>query len=110
MIYERLVRPLLFSLDPEKAHHLAIARLQFASEHPALLAPLRVFRPPFRRTTAFGLQFPNPIGLAAGFDKNGVALPAWEALGFGFVEIGTVTAHPQPGNPQPRIFRYPAEQ
>jgi dihydroorotate dehydrogenase len=58
----------------------------------------------------FGLNFPNPIGLAAGLDKNGVALPAWAALGFGFVEIGTVTAKAQPGNPRPRIFRLPKQQ
>ena len=56
------------------------------------------------------MKFRNPIGLAAGFDKNGVALPAWEALGFGFVEIGTVTAKAQPGNPKPRIFRYPEQR
>ena len=58
----------------------------------------------------FGLNFPNPIGLAAGMDKNGVALPAWAALGFGFIEIGTVTAKAQPGNPEPRIFRLPEQQ
>jgi dihydroorotate dehydrogenase len=58
--------------------------------------------------TVFGIEFPNPIGLAAGFDKNAVALLAWEALGFGFVEAGTVTGHPQPGNPKPRLFRYPS--
>src|SRR5207244_1100119 len=57
--------------------------------------------------TVFGLKFRNPVGLAAGFDKNAVALGAWEALGFGFVEAGTVTAKPQPGNPRPRIFRLP---
>jgi dihydroorotate dehydrogenase len=77
---------------------------------PAALAPLRRWQPPRNEVRAFGLTFPNPIGLAAGFDKNGVALPAWEALGFGFVEIGTVTAKPQPGNPKPRIFRYPEQQ
>ena len=90
--YERFVRPILFSLDPETAHHLAIRCLAFASNFPPLLSPLRAFQPSPRPTTVFGLNFPNPIGLAAGFDKNGVALPAWEALGFGFVEIGTVTA------------------
>jgi dihydroorotate dehydrogenase len=58
--------------------------------------------------TVFGIRFPNPVGLAAGFDKNAVALPAWEALGFGFAEAGTVTAHAQPGNPRPRIFRVPS--
>ncbi|MGI9089143.1 MAG: quinone-dependent dihydroorotate dehydrogenase [Chthoniobacterales bacterium] len=106
--YERLVRPLLFSLGPETAHHFAINALRFASKNGALLRPLRAFQPPAKTTEVFGLNFPNPIGLAAGFDKNGVALPAWEALGFGFVEIGTVTAKAQPGNPRPRIFRYPA--
>jgi dihydroorotate dehydrogenase len=108
--YERFVRPLLFSCDPETAHHLAMNSLRAASALPAALAPLRRFQPPRNEVHAFGLTFPNPVGLAAGFDKNGVALPAWEALGFGFVEIGTVTAKPQPGNPRPRIFRYPAEQ
>ena len=71
---------------------------------------MRAFQPAPKPTTVFGLNFPNPVGLAAGFDKNGVALPAWEALGFGFVEIGTVTAQAQPGNPRPRIFRYPAQE
>lgn len=108
--YERFVRPLLFSLDPERAHHLAIGALRIASGFPLLLRSLRRFEPPAKPSTVFGLTFRNPIGLAAGFDKNGVALPAWEALGFGFVEIGTVTAKPQPGNPKPRIFRYPEQQ
>lgn len=109
-MYEQLVRPLLFSLDPETAHHLAMRALRLASNVPPLLAPLRTFQPPLNPLTVFGLNFPNPIGLAAGFDKNAVALPAWEALGFGFVEIGTVTAKAQPGNPRPRIFRYPEQQ
>src|SRR3982750_4558301 len=108
--YGKLVRPALFSLDPETAHHLAMRSLRLASETPMLLQFLHKFRPPDQPTSAFGLTFRNPIGLAAGFDKNGVALPAWEALGFGFVEIGTVTAQQQPGNPKPRIFRYPAQQ
>ncbi|MDQ6626002.1 MAG: quinone-dependent dihydroorotate dehydrogenase [Verrucomicrobiota bacterium] len=109
-MYDRLIRPLLFSLDPEMAHHLAMRSLRLASDVPALLAPLRRFQPPARPQTVFGLNFPNPIGLAAGFDKNAVALPTWEALGFGFVEIGTVTAQAQPGNPKPRIFRFPEQQ
>ena len=58
----------------------------------------------------FGVDFPDPVGLAAGMDKDGVALPAWPALGFGFVEVGTVTAHAQPGNPRPRLFRLPASE
>lgn len=109
-LYERLVRPLLFAFDPETAHHLAISCLRSASQSQILLPPLRTFQPPPKPATAFGIKFRNPIGLAAGFDKNGVALPAWEALGFGFVEIGTVTARAQPGNPRPRIFRYPQQQ
>ena len=108
--YERFVRPLLFSLDPETAHHLAINALCAASALPTALAPLRRFQPERNEVSAFGLTFPNPVGLAAGFDKNGVALSGWEALGFGFVEIGTVTARAQPGNPKPRIFRYPEQQ
>src|SRR6202011_4396934 len=106
-VYERFVRPLLFSLDPETAHHFAIACLRGASHVDLALRALRIFQPPLKSKTLFGLTFPNPIGLAAGLDKNGVALPAWAALGFGFIEIGTVTAKPQPGNPKPRIFRFP---
>jgi dihydroorotate dehydrogenase len=109
-LYEAVVRPLLFSLDPETAHHLAMGTLRVASGAPALLAPLKRHQPAAKPVHLFGLEFPNPVGLAAGFDKNAVALPAWEALGFGFVEIGTVTAKAQPGNPKPRIFRYPAER
>ena len=108
--YERFVRPLLFSLDPETAHHLATAALRRASHVDLALRALRTFQPTPKPKTVFGLTFPNPVGLAAGFDKNGVALPAWAALGFGFAEIGTVTAKAQPGNPRKRIFRFPNEQ
>src|SRR2546430_7954809 len=108
--YERLFRPLLFSLDPETAHRLTIELLRGASHFDLALRVLRFFQPPSKPKTLFGLTFPNPVGLAAGFDKNGVALPAWAALGFGFVEVGTVTAKPQPGNPKPRIFRYPQQE
>jgi dihydroorotate dehydrogenase len=103
MIYERLLRPLLFVLDPETAHEFALACLRFTGP----LCP----RPTAQTTgvSAFGLTFRHRVGLAAGLDKNGVALPAWEALGFSFVEIGTVTAEAQPGNPRPRIFRYPKQ-
>jgi dihydroorotate dehydrogenase len=109
-IYERLVRPALFSLSAEAAHDVAIRTLRAASNWPVALRQLERFKPCPKPTTVFGLAFPNPVGLAAGFDKNGVAIPAWAALGFGFVEVGTVTAQPQPGNPKPRIFRYPQEQ
>jgi len=104
MIYERVLRPLLFALDPETAHHFTLAVLR--SIGPALPKPAS----PRSSISAFGLNFPHRAGLAAGLDKNGVALPAWEALGFAFVEIGTVTARAQRGNPRPRIFRYLEQQ
>ena len=103
-LYKELVRPFLFLADPEGVHH-------FAMEALARFGPLlQRFAPapdPRLARTVFGLRFPNPVGLAAGFDKNGVALPGWQGLGFGFAEIGTVTARAQPGNPKPRIFRLP---
>jgi dihydroorotate dehydrogenase len=105
--YERFVRPLLFAFEPETAHDLALACLGAASHVDLALRLLRRFQPPQKPKTLFGVTFPNPIGLGGGFDKNGVALPAWAALGFGFIEIGTVTAKPQSGNPKPRIFRVP---
>src|SRR5437764_6898843 len=108
--YELFVRPLLFSLDPETAHHVTMRVLGRASHFDVALRPLRLFRPTSKPITLFGLTFSNPIGLAAGLDKNGVALPAWAALGLGFIEIGTVTAKAQPGNPKPRIFRLPDQQ
>ena len=104
MIYERFLRPLLFVLDPETAHHFALAFLRATG--PLLPKATEKTSP----VSAFELNFRHRIGLAAGLDKNGVALAAWEALGFSFVEIGTVTAQAQPGNPRPRIFRYPKER
>ena len=108
--YELFVRPLLFSLDAETAHHVTMRLLGRASHFDVALRVPRFFQPTSKPVTLFGLNFPNPIGLAAGLDKNGVALPAWAALGFGFIEIGTVTAKAQPGNPKPRIFRLPEQQ
>ena len=104
MMYERLLRPLLFALDPETAHHFALAFLRAAG--PFLPKTTDTISP----VSALRLTFRHRVGLAAGLDKNGVALPAWEALGFSFVELGTVTAQAQPGNPRPRIFRYPNER
>jgi dihydroorotate dehydrogenase len=109
-LYRNFFRPLLFTLDPESAHDLAMRSLHWLSGNRFLLQPLHRFQPPRSPATLFGINFPNRIGLAAGFDKNGVALPAWAAMGFGFIEIGTVTAKPQPGNPKPRIFRFPKQQ
>lgn len=105
--YSTILRPCLFSLGAEAAHHLALAAIKWTPQvflrtffGPALQKPLKVF----------GLHFRNPVGLAAGMDKNAVALPAWQALGFGFIETGTITAHAQAGNPKPRCFRYPEQQ
>ena len=108
--YERFVRPLLFSLDAESAHRLTITFLRAASHVDLALRALKTFQPMPKPKTVFRLNFPNPLGLAAGLDKNGVALPIWAALGFGFIEIGTVTAKAQPGNQKPRIFRLPEQQ
>ena len=98
-------RPLLFRLDAERAHGLALASLDAA--HRAGMMQLLAKPPSPLPTEAFGLRFPNPVGLAAGLDKNGAHIDALFALGFGFVEVGTVTPRPQDGNPKPRMFRLP---
>ncbi len=103
-LYERLARPLAFRIDPETVHDLAMKGLRSG----AFRAP--AFSDPLLESDRFGVHFPNPVGLAAGFDKNGVALNRWKELGFGFVEAGTVTYHAQPGNPKPRMFRVPEAQ
>ncbi|GDY32838.1 quinone-dependent dihydroorotate dehydrogenase [Gandjariella thermophila] len=113
MIYKQLVRRSLFRMqggDAEAAHEWTLDALSEICNSRAQLAALRrwyAVRSPKLERTVFGLRFPNPVGLAAGMDKNGVVLPAWAALGFGFVEIGTVTRYAQPGNPKPRLFRLP---
>jgi dihydroorotate dehydrogenase len=110
VLYERVVRPALFRVgrgDPEAAHRWTLTRLAALAGRPRWLAALRRRYVVSDPREAFGLTFPNPVGLAAGMDKDGVALPAWPALGFGFVEVGTVTWHPQGGNDRPRLFRLP---
>ena len=108
------VRPWLFRLgggDAETAHEWVLRRLAQVSRHPAALRALaRITAVPSAPVEVFGLRFPNPVGLAAGMDKDGLALPAWPALGFGFVEVGTVTRHAQPGNERPRMFRLRASR
>jgi dihydroorotate dehydrogenase len=107
-VYTGLARRALFRIgdgDAEAAHEWTLRRLAALSRRPALLTALRRRYAVEAPRTVFGIRFPNPVGVAAGLDKNGVALPAWPALGFGFVEVGTVTRHPQPGNPRPRLFR-----
>lgn len=109
-LYEGFIRPLLFSLDAETAHRLTIRLLRGAAYLDPVLRALQFFAPKSQPTTLFGLNFRNPVGLAAGLDKDGIALRAWEALGFGFIEMGTITAQAQPGNPKPRIFRLSEQQ
>jgi len=107
MLY-RAVRPLLFALDPERAHGLSLKSLDvLARLGAASLAATRAPRVPVR---VMGLDFPNPVGLAAGLDKDGRHIDGLAALGFGFLEVGAVTPRPQPGNPRPRLFRLPEAQ
>lgn len=113
MLYDQLLKPLLFRLAPEQAHHLTVKLLETALKIPVVSS---VFRSRYQvnaaalRRQCFGIDFPNPVGLAAGFDKDGRYFQAMSQLGFGFVEIGTVTPRPQAGNPQPRLFRLPADK
>jgi dihydroorotate dehydrogenase len=120
MLYRRFIRPALFQLagsDPEEAHDQVLSALAGISHSPALTRALtfaaaamggRISRQSAREV--FGLRFPHPVGLAAGFDKNARAIPALAALGFAFVEVGSVTRDAQPGNPRPRLFRLPLDQ
>jgi dihydroorotate dehydrogenase len=103
-----LARPLLFALDPERVHELTLEGLQRAHD----LGATRLMQVPLagEPVTVMGLAFPNPVGLAAGLDKNGAHIDALGDMGFGFVEVGTVTPRPQPGNPKPRMFRLPRAQ
>ncbi|GHO46274.1 quinone-dependent dihydroorotate dehydrogenase [Ktedonospora formicarum] len=110
-MYKAIIRPTMYRAwggDPETMHHWMMDRLAFISRFQALLKIIEVanaYKAPGLEREVFGVRFPNPVGLAGGFDKNGVALPALAALGFGFIEAGTVTRHKQPGNEKPRIFR-----
>jgi dihydroorotate dehydrogenase len=107
----RLFRPLLFRLDPETAHALTLALVGLAGRFPPARGLLEAaFSAPDEPLEVFGLKFRNPVGLAAGYDKDGVALRGLAALGFGHLELGTVTPRPQEGNPRPRIFRLAQEQ
>ncbi|MCS6924743.1 MAG: quinone-dependent dihydroorotate dehydrogenase [Candidatus Binatia bacterium] len=102
MLYP-LLRPLIFALDAERAHHLALTALTLLQA--SGLVPLRPLSDPCMSQELWGLHFPNPVGLAAGYDKNAAVPLAWSALGFGFAELGTITAKAQAGNPRPRVFR-----
>jgi dihydroorotate dehydrogenase len=108
-VYRQVVRPLLFQLDPEWVHHASLTAMT-RTPLVSLLAPFARRDFPTLERRLFGLTFPNPIGLAAGFDKNAEGLALWPQLGFGFMELGTVTPRGQSGNPRPRIFRLPTER
>ena len=103
-----LLRPALFSLSPEQAHQVTLKLLKFS--HKTGLSFLSKAKSGHKPLTVMGLDFKNPVGLAAGMDKNGDYIDALSALGFGFLEIGTVTPRPQPGNPKPRLFRLPEHE
>ena len=112
LLYTGLLRPLLFRMDAERAHAVALRAAEVAGGGPIRRALVRaaVGAPPERPVEVMGLRFPNPVGLAAGFDKDGRAWRGLAAMGFGHVEVGTVTPRPQAGNPKPRVFRLPEDR
>lgn len=112
-MYQHVLRRALFRLgggDPETAHERTVAAVARLGRVRPVAAALRAYYGNSAPRTVFGIRFPGPVGLAAGMDKNGVAVRGWPALGFGFAEIGTVTWHAQPGNPRPRLYRLPASE
>lgn len=112
MVYRKIIRPILFRLPSETAHEfgLKILSLGFSTNLVKNIASKKFHSSPFGTIERLGLKFTNPVGVAAGFDKNGIVACALEALGFGFAEVGTVTFHPQSGNPKPRLFRLPKDK
>lgn len=113
MFYKKIIRPILFLFSAESVHHFTLNLLALAQAIPGFCMFLKIFyqiNNPKLHRTAFGIDFPNPVGLAAGFDKNAKAIKGFSALGFGFVEIGTVTPKPQSGNAKPRLFRLPKDK
>ncbi len=112
-VYQFLLKPLLFRLSAEKAHYFTISLLKLVLAIPVVGTLFRRYHrveDPRLEREVFGLRFPNPVGLAAGFDKDGKSFEAMSSLGFGFIEVGTVTPKGQAGNPQPRLFRLPSDQ
>ena len=111
-MYRRIIKPLLFSLNIERAHHVVLLMLRIFGLIPGgrwLLRKCYAVEHPALEREVFGMRFANPVGIAAGFDRNGEAFRELAALGFGFVEVGTVTPRPQTGNPRPRVFRLPKD-
>jgi len=112
-VYKSLIKPLLFLKNPESAHHLTFSLMRSIFNFPLLKAMIKSkyrFDDPRLEREVFGLKFKNPVGLAAGLDKDAKFVDELEMLGFGFIEIGTLTPRPQPGNPQPRLFRLPGDE
>lgn len=114
MLYRRLGKPIFFKLDPEQAHHLVIGGLHRSAQIPGMIPLLRkmygISGDSRMSSRLFGVDFPSPIGLAAGLDKNAEAVKGFSSIGFGFMEVGTVTPLAQPGNPKPRLFRLPSDE
>lgn len=112
-MYKQIIRPLFFRLSPEQIHHLIVGMLRVAHYIPGCRGVIRAFcgvKHPSLEREVFGLKFPNPVGMAAGFDKNAEVYGELSSLGFGFVEVGTITPKEQPGNPKPRLFRLPKDR
>jgi dihydroorotate dehydrogenase len=112
-VYKTILKPILFLFSPERAHHITLALLKIVLAIPGVNTLFRNWyrvQDPRLEREVFGLRFPNPVGLAAGFDKDGKYFRAMSALGFGFIELGTVTPKGQEGNPQPRLFRLPEDE
>ena len=112
-MYKHLLKPFLFLFQPEKAHHLTLSLLRIALVIPVISQIVKAgfrYESPKLEKNLFGLHFKNPVGLAAGFDKDGKYYQLMNMLGFGFIELGTVTPQPQKGNPQPRLFRLPQDE
>ncbi|MBT8232601.1 MAG: quinone-dependent dihydroorotate dehydrogenase [Saprospiraceae bacterium] len=112
-MYKYIVKPIAFLLDPEKAHHLSVSIFKIINKTPivsSVVKSMLSFEDPKLKKEILGLSFPSPVGLAAGFDKDGKYYDTMSALGFGFIEIGTVTPKPQDGNPKQRLFRLPKDK
>ena len=106
LLYRTFLRPAVFLQDSERAHSRVLSALSSLSRTRFSLSMLgTLYRSPDLPITVMNIDFPNPLGLAAGMDKNGEAVPSWQSIGYGFCEIGGVTSHEQPGNPKPRMFR-----
>lgn len=111
LIYQKIIKPAIFKQEPERAHEIAVLALKFIGDLGPITRLLEAYNQiKIRPIELFGLKFPNHVGIAAGFDKNAECFRAAGALGFGHIESGTITLHRQPGNPKPRLFRFPEDE